>query len=85
MKVNAIQCNSCKDIIYSRTRHDYHWCSCKSCAIDGGFDYVKIIGDGNSFKSIEIEIDKTKQELYEDWNKSINKCGIIKEREEKND
>ena len=42
MKVNAIKCPKCGDTIYSRSRHDMHWCSCQNVAIDGGSDYVKL-------------------------------------------
>lgn len=38
---NAIKCNSCGDIIESTHRHDFKWCSCKSCAVDGGLAYQK--------------------------------------------
>lgn len=78
MKVIAIKCESCGDIIYSRTRHDMRYCSCKSVAIDGGQDYTKI-----SFKtklppkSFEIEVDATKEQLYNDWNSRKDKFGRI--------
>lgn len=38
---NAIKCNSCGDEIESTHRHDFKWCSCKSCAVDGGLAYQK--------------------------------------------
>lgn len=38
---NAIKCNSCNDIIESTHRHDFKWCSCNSCAVDGGLAYQK--------------------------------------------
>lgn len=41
---NAIRCLKCGDIIESGSVHDYRECSCGSCAIDGGHDYVKITG-----------------------------------------
>lgn len=77
MKVNAIKCLDCGDTVFSRARHDFRWCSCKKCAIDGGFEYTKI-----NFiippEQVEIEIEQTKKELYDDWNYSINKFGLIK-------
>jgi len=33
---NAIRCRLCGDVIESKSTHDFVWCSCKSCAVDGG-------------------------------------------------
>jgi len=33
---NAIRCKKCGDIIESKTVHDFKFCSCGSCAVDGG-------------------------------------------------
>lgn len=38
---NIAQCKRCGDIIESRHRHDFVWCSCGSLAVDGGLDYSK--------------------------------------------
>ena len=38
---NAIQCKLCGDVIESTYRHDYVECSCGSCAVDGGYDYLR--------------------------------------------
>ena len=38
---NAIRCNLCGDEIESKSRHDFVWCSCHSCAVDGGKDYLR--------------------------------------------
>ena len=35
---NAIRCKKCGDIIESKTVHDFKFCSCGSCAVDGGHD-----------------------------------------------
>lgn len=45
MKVQGVRCLNCNDWIYSKHRHDFVWCSCKSCAIDGGRDYTRVLGD----------------------------------------
>lgn len=42
---NAIQCNVCGDIIESEYTHDFKWCSCGNCAVDGGHSYLKRCGD----------------------------------------
>jgi hypothetical protein len=76
VKIQAIQCNAeCEDIIYSRAGHDFRWCSCKHCAIDGGRNYTKVTG--LFFTHIEIEVDATEKELYDDYNYSGDKYGKI--------
>jgi len=78
MKISAIQCDKCGDIIYSRARHDMRWCNCGDIAIDGGFDYAKVSYRASSPKRVEIEVDATKAELYSDWNNRIDNFGLIK-------
>jgi len=82
MKVSAIKCINCGDIIFSRARHDYHKCTCGNIAIDGGFDYIKI-GFKSGMKSPEVfqfESKRSKKELYDDWNDMKDKYGIVKTR-----
>ena len=38
---NAIKCKHCGDVIESKLRHDFVWCSCESCFVDGGHDYLR--------------------------------------------
>lgn len=38
---NKIKCKFCGDIIESKNRHDFKFCSCGKCAVDGGHDYLK--------------------------------------------
>ena len=33
---NKIQCKHCGEIIESKNIHDFVWCKCGSCAVDGG-------------------------------------------------
>ena len=82
VKVNCIQCPECKDIIYSRARHDYHGCTCGKVQIDGGFCYLKFgwnpsIPRPKPFKKF---IKSSKFNLYADWNLMKNKFGTIKEK-----
>jgi len=43
IKIYAIQCLQCKEIIYSLYRHDFQLCKCDNqCLVDGGFDYCKM-------------------------------------------
>jgi len=38
---NAIRCNLCGDEIESVHCHDFKWCSCGACAVDGGHEYLR--------------------------------------------
>lgn len=38
---NAIQCKHCGDIIESKSVHDFKYCSCMSCFVDGGLNYLR--------------------------------------------
>lgn len=76
-KVSTITCPSCNDEIYSRATHDFQWCSCQEVAIDGGFDYTKVCFKTQPPKKRNRYIAATKQQLYDDWNRNINKFGKI--------
>lgn len=80
MKVTGVVCLKCGDFIWSRARHDFHWCSCQSTAIDGGFDYMRVCGDLKNHKVTTKNMKCTKQEAYDDWNLGIDKFGWVKER-----
>ena len=45
---NAIKCKHCGDVIESTYRHNLVTCSCGSCSVDGGLDYLR-----RSFKNSE--------------------------------
>jgi len=47
LKKNVIKCNECNDIIESKHRHDFKFCSCESVFVDGGLDYLRRGGDGS--------------------------------------
>ena len=38
---NAIRCKLCGDEIESVSCHDFKWCSCGACAVDGGHEYLR--------------------------------------------
>lgn len=79
MKVNAIRCKNCDDLIYSRARHDFRWCSCGTVAIDGGEENMRFCGEHKCFDGpFEFQIDAASyEELYKDWNSMIDKYGRI--------
>ena len=43
--VNKARCNKCGDVIESKHRHDFVWCKCGAIAVDGGKDYLKMVGN----------------------------------------
>lgn len=78
MKVTAIKCPKCKDTVYSRARHDYRSCTCGSVSIDGGQeDYIRVSGANRTFE-LDLGHKISKQDIYDDWNKSIDKLGLVK-------
>lgn len=79
MKVKAIYCLLCHTILYSRARHDCHYCTCGSVAVDGGQkDYLRVIGEPDlEYVVGHIELDVTLRELYEDWNRQTDEFGWI--------
>lgn len=42
---NRIHCEKCHQTIESKHRHDFVYCDCGNCAVDGGLDYLRRIGD----------------------------------------
>lgn len=76
MKVSAIVCLTCKYTVFSRARHDFRRCQCGECFIDGGRDYTKVGGKILPMFT-EIEVDATQEELYQDWNESTDKHGLL--------
>lgn len=59
---NKIKCKKCGDIIESTHRHDFKWCSCGQCAVDGGHDYLKRSYTGESPEESYEELSETKGE-----------------------
>ncbi len=82
MKVTAIKCLVCGDILISRSIHDYHKCSCKQLCIDSGQQvYVWIYGGTDKIEYIKLEIPITEKELYRDWRNGIDKWKVLKEKD----
>lgn len=78
MTLKALKCKKCEAIIYSRARHDFHWCPCGNLAVDGGRDYMKIsFKEPDSYEQVEVEVKADAQKLYDDWNLNKNKFGTI--------
>ncbi len=58
---NAIRCRLCGDVIESRSTHDFVWCSCQSCAVDGGHSCLRRL-----FKSEDVYEELAEVEKIED-------------------
>jgi hypothetical protein len=84
IKVTAIKCSKCKDVIYSRARHDMRYCTCKTIFIDGGRDYTRVGCDPEikveGLETHELEVDATDGDLFYDWNMRENRFGLVKEK-----
>lgn len=52
IKRNAIKCNHCRDVIESRNSHDFVTCTCGTCAVDGGLDYLRRMGNDGDFEEL---------------------------------
>lgn len=61
---NMIRCNRCGDEIESTSRHDFKWCSCGKCAVDGGHDYLKRCGDLSDWTDISV-IEHESEDVHE--------------------
>ena len=82
IRVRCVYCPKCHDYVFSRAQHDYRSCSCGYIFVDGGFSYLRYGCNSEKFipKTIRKLVAATKLELYQDWNKKINKFGIIKDK-----
>lgn len=73
--LNRIQCNHCKDIIVSHSRHDFKWCSCGKVAVDGGTYYQHLTGELEDYTNLAIYSDAPFEEIrkhYERGGRGIN-------------
>ncbi len=53
---NAIRCKKCGDIIESHSVHEFKFCSCQSCAVDGGHDYLRRCGNREDWEELSETI-----------------------------
>ena len=49
---NKVKCLVCGDIIESKSRHDFKWCSCGNIAVDGGREYLRRVGDLQKYEDL---------------------------------
>lgn len=67
--------------MYSRAVHDFHGCKCGTF-VDGGFDYLRAgWADGcMAPKTRTRYVNATRQQLFDDWNRRIDKFGFINKK-----
>ncbi len=51
-RLNRILCRLCGEVIESFYTHDYRMCSCGSVGVDGGYAYVRRIGDTENIEEM---------------------------------
>lgn len=80
MKIFGIICPVCGCTVYSRAHHDFIRCPCESVWIDGGQEgHCVRVGSNCGLwpETKHLELDVDLRTLYDDWNRSKNKYGII--------
>lgn len=53
---NKIRCKKCGDILESKSVHDFKMCSCRACAVDGGHDYLRRVGEKSDWEDMSVSI-----------------------------
>ena len=51
---NRIRCKCCGDVIESKSTHDFKYCSCGKCAVDGGLNYLKRSGEVDNYEELSL-------------------------------
>lgn len=49
---NSARCNKCGDVIESKHRHDFVSCKCGAIAVDGGYNYIRRIGNPEDYQDL---------------------------------
>ena len=52
--VNKIRCKKCGEEIESTYTHDFRFCKCGACAVDGGHDYLRRCGDPENWEELSV-------------------------------
>jgi hypothetical protein len=78
MRLKAIHCKSCNEVLYSRAQHDFRECSCGYVNVNGGQHYFKYgHAPGAEFSVTEIDVDVSLSDLYDDWNDMADNYGVV--------
>ncbi len=57
MIVNGVRCPECKEEIWSRSVHDFRYCSCEKTFVDGGREYLRY-GGSAQIEVVQIDTDR---------------------------
>lgn len=53
--VQGIQCPVCEEKLWSKYTHDFHYCECTYCFVDGGREYLRIGWGAGSWSDLPNE------------------------------
>lgn len=63
--VNKIRCKKCGDVIESKSVHDFKFCKCESVAVDGGYNYLRRLGEPENWEDLsEYEVIEDETTLW---------------------
>jgi hypothetical protein len=54
---NQVRCGNCLHEPFSAHRHDFQYCTCGMVAVDGGMEYLRRVGDHDTYEDISILVD----------------------------
>ena len=74
---NAIRCKKCGEEIESKTVHDFKWCSCHACAVDGGHDYLRRLGEPQDWESISICEEIENEDKIPNWKEAFTYSDVF--------
>jgi hypothetical protein len=63
---NQVRCLKCGDTPWSAHRHDFRYCECGACAVDGGMDYLRRLGQSADMEDMSLSISDKHLELLKD-------------------
>lgn len=82
MKVQAVKCEKCGDIVFSRAVNDLRGCTCGSVLVSGGLHNrgKPVIAPGTKYRRLTLVVEATVRQLYDDWTSWTDKFGRIKDK-----
>ena len=76
MKLAAIICLKCNDMLYLRTEYDTRQCECKHTTLAMAKGEFKV--SCKDFRRATIMLPYDKKQLYEDYNEERDRLGVIR-------
>ena len=80
MNITHLICKKCEDFVFSFYRHDFQFCKCGACGLDGGMDYNRMIGNPEDRIVVESDIETVIGDIrkkmswtqnYDKWNERL--------------